>query len=321
MLLWDRLSLYWKVCLINGGVFTASAVILVVSPATVSPQVTPREMTVLSIGVAVILVANAMLLRSTLVPLDRIVARLDGFDVHRPGQRLPEDNAGITSSLAGSFNALLDRLEHERATSAARAIEAQERERRRVAQELHDEVGQRLTVVLLCLKRALDSTGEDAREEIVLAQDSARAGLEEVRRVAQGLRPGVLEDLGLTAALGAMANEVTARTHIPLERSFDSGVPPLPPDVELVIFRIAQEALTNAARHAGARHITLLLRQLTDTVQLLVRDDGQGSPQTPEREGIRGMRERALAVGAELQVRRTTAGTTVQLSIDMRTLA
>jgi two-component system, NarL family, sensor histidine kinase UhpB len=189
-------ALYWKVCLINGAVFVAATALLVVSPATVSHQVTARELAVLAAGLAVILATNALLLRSTLAPLDRLVQLVNGLDAGGLGHRLPDLGRGVAGRLARSFNDLLDRLESERATRSARELAAQEAERQRIAQELHDEVGQRLTVVLLGIRRALDKPPEESAEELQLVQENARTSLEEVRRVARGMRPGVLRISG-----------------------------------------------------------------------------------------------------------------------------
>ena len=204
--------LYWKVCLINGAVFVAATTLLVVSPATVSYRATGEELVVLAIGVAVILATNAALLYSSLAPVDRLIHRLDKFDTDAPGRRLPSQGSGVAARLTASFNDLLDRLEAERNSRLGRELAAQEAERRRIAQELHDEVGQRLTVVLLGVKRALDRVPSDAAEELRLVQENARQSLEEVRRVARGLRPGVLHDLGLVPALKAITDELTANT-------------------------------------------------------------------------------------------------------------
>jgi two-component system sensor histidine kinase UhpB len=151
-----NLPLYSKVCLINAAVFVAAATVLVISPATVSAQVTAGEVAVLSCGLIVIVAANALLLRGVLAPLDRLIQRMDRFSIGTPGERLPERGDPVAAWLARSFNALLERLEAERAEGNARALAAQENERRRIAQELHDEVGQSLTVVLLGTTRALD---------------------------------------------------------------------------------------------------------------------------------------------------------------------
>jgi two-component system sensor histidine kinase UhpB len=110
------------------------------------------------------------------------------------------------------FNAMLTRLELERARSNAAALAAQEAERRRIAQELHDEIGQGLTVVLLGLKQVVDRAPANLAEELRLVQDTARSSLDEVRKVARQLRPGELEELGLVSALAALATDLSTHT-------------------------------------------------------------------------------------------------------------
>ena len=294
--------LYVKVCLINGAVFAAALALLVVSPATVSYQVTAPELAVLAAGLAVIVATNAALLHSTLAPLDRLVQLLDTFEASEPGRRFPSRGGGVAARLAQSFNDLLDRLDAERATRNVRELAVQEAERQRIAQELHDEVGQRLTVVLLGIKRALNTAPAEAAEELRLVQDNARTSLEEVRRVARGLRPGVLEDLGLVPALRAMVHELMAQTPLDVRHRFDNELPPLTAEAELVIFRVAQEALTNVTRHANARRVEVSLIRRPGAVNLQVSDDGRGISPDAAGAGIRGMRERAIFVGGMLTV-------------------
>ncbi len=193
---------------------------------------------------------------------------------------------------------MLDRLEAERATSSARALSAQEAERRRVAQELHDEVGQTLTAVLLELKRVADQAPEPLREELRQVQEITRGSLDEIRRIARRLRPGVLEELGLVSALTALSTETPTPDGLTVRRQMGTDLPELDAEAELVIYRIAQEALTNTVRHAGASRLELSLRRSPCGVELLIRDDGRGLGDAPEGAGLRGMRERALLVGA-----------------------
>ena len=189
---------------------------------------------------------------------------------------LPEDGAGPVRGVARSVNGLLDRLEATRRAGNAQALAAQEAERHRIAQELHDEVGQRLTVVLLGLKQVETRAPADLAEELALVRESARAGLDDVRRVARRLRPGVLEDLGLKSALAALATDFSTNSTAAVRRSFAPGLPALSAEAELVVYRVAQEALTNAARHAEASSVELSLGRQGEAVVLEVRDDGRG---------------------------------------------
>jgi two-component system sensor histidine kinase UhpB len=297
-------SLFWRVCLINGAVFAVGTAVLAASPATVSAPVLATEALVLAVGLAAMLMANGVLLRATLSPLDRLRHLMENVDMLRPGQRLPDSGYGAVSELIASFNAMLARLEAERSASSAAALAAQEAERQRVAQELHDEVGQGLTAVLLGLQRVAVHVPSHLRHEVQLVQETARASLDEVRQVARRLRPGVLDDLGLISALTSLVTEHARLTGTDVRRTLGSALPALGTEAELVVHRVAQEALTNVARHAGAERVSVELTQTLpgDVVLLRITDNGRGVDGRPEGAGIRGMRERAMLIGATLTV-------------------
>lgn len=317
-LLW-RMPLYWRVCAINAVVFVLGTVALALAPVTVSTRVLASEAVVLAIGLTTILVVNALLLRSTLAPLDQAARLMERVDLQAPGERLPESGQGAVADLVKSFNAMLERLESERSASTARALAAQEAERHRIARELHDEVGQGLTAMLLGLKRAIDRAPEDVREDLMLVREAARGSLEEVRQVARRLRPGVLEDLGLLSALAASATDLSTHSRIHVQRGLAAGLPELGPEAELVVYRVAQEAMTNIARHSGADTAWLSLTRQGDAVALLVADNGRGARGRPEGTGIRGMRERARLVDGQLSVRpRPEGGTEVRLVVPVK---
>ncbi|GAB3831967.1 hypothetical protein GCM10027610_023280 [Dactylosporangium cerinum] len=143
-------------------------------------------------------------------------------------------------------------------------------------------------------------------------QESTRNGLDEIRRIARRLRPGVLEELGLTSALKALAAEFSTGG-LTVQHRLDH-CPDLGRDAELVLYRVAQECLTNTARHAGARRVRLVLARRSAAVgaavELCIRDDGRGLVGAPEGAGIRGMRERALLVGADLTIGPAAGGGT-----------
>jgi two-component system sensor histidine kinase UhpB len=302
-------SLFWRIFALNAVVLGAATALLLWAPVTVSVPVLLTEAIVLIGGLAVMLVANAALLRIGLAPLARLTRRMSTVDVLRPGERLAVSGHGGVPALLRAFNDMLDRLERERATSAARALSAQESERQRIARELHDEVGQSLTVVLMDLTRAVDhSVDPDLRAELVQAQETTRASLEEVRRLAHRLRPGVLEDLGLVSALTALTTELSDHTGLVVRRHFEAGLPRLDDQTELVLYRVAQESLTNVARHADATHVDVSLAARDESVVLRIQDDGRGIGLAHEGAGIRGMRERALLVGATLEIGSAPSG-------------
>lgn len=309
-------SLYWKVCLINGAVLCAATAVLLLSPARVSRQVVVSEAIVLVVGLALVLVVTALLLRSALAPVDRVIRAMDTVRLDGAGATLETAGDGPGARLARSYVAMLERLENERRSSSARALAAQEAERQRIARELHDQIGQSLTVVLLGLKQLEDRAPAELRTELELVRDSARTGLDDVRRVARELRPGVLDDLGLQAALAALATDVAAHGGPAVRRTFGPGLPELGHEVEVVVYRVAQEALTNVVRHAGAQRVELSLLRIGGEVVLEVADDGTGIPGgTPEGTGLLGMRDRAVLVGGVVEVASGRAGTTVRLRV------
>ncbi|MFI8998461.1 HAMP domain-containing sensor histidine kinase [Streptomyces sp. NPDC053542] len=313
------MSLFWRIFGLNAVVLGTATALLLWAPVTVSVPVVLTEAIILLSGLAVMLVANAVLLRLGLAPLDRLTRLMKTVDLLRPGQRLPAHGTGEIAELIRTFNAMLDRLENERAASSARVLLAQEDERRRIAQELHDEVGQSMTAILLGLKRSADKADVPLRDELQQAQEITRESLDEVRRLVRRLRPDVLEDLGLISALTALTTEFATHTGLRVLRRFTTDLPALDQETELVLYRVAQESLTNAARHAEADRVEVSLHHTDDTVRLTVSDDGRGTGVACEGAGIRGMRERALLVDATLDITsRPLAGTHVRLTVPVR---
>ncbi|MEV0458784.1 sensor histidine kinase [Catellatospora methionotrophica] len=304
------MSLFWRIFLLNAAVLVAATVVLLLGPVTVSTPVVLTEALVLAVGLALMLVANAALLRVGLAPLHRLSRAMATLDLLQPAPRpIASGHAGI-ADLIRAFNTMIDRLEAERATSTARALSAQEDERRRVARELHDEVGQSLTAVLLQLEQVARHAPAPLNAELRQVQETTRGGLDEIRRIARRLRPGVLEELGLASALKALITEVTGHTDLAVVHRLDSDLPPMDAETELVVYRVAQEGLTNAVRHARASRVELSLHRRPGEVLLRVADDGRGAADAAEGAGIRGMRERALLIGAQLEVVRSAAGGT-----------
>jgi two-component system sensor histidine kinase UhpB len=245
---------------------------------------------------------------------------MSSVDPDRPGRRLsgvdPLSSEG--QALADAFNAMLDRLENARREAARTALAAQEAERLRVARELHDEIGQTLTAVTIQAERAADGEPALASQALQRLADAVRDSLDEVRRVARELRPEALDDLGLVNALIALCNRVGAQNGPRVIRELQGNLPVLSPEVELVIYRVAQESLTNALRHSDARSVTVSLEADAETVTLGVADDGKGMPAQVAggTAGIAGMRERALLVGGRLWIESgPDRGTEVRLTI------
>lgn len=314
------MPLFWQVVATNFAVFFAGTLTLVLAPVTVSAQPEIAEAAVLAIGLVVIVAVNALLLRSVLHPLDQLTATMrEVSDLRTSGPRLREPDHGPVAALVQGFNEMIDRLEAERSTTTAMALAAQESERRRIARELHDQIGQSLTVVLLGLEQAQHRTTDArTRREVQSLQETTRQALEEVRRISQRLRPGVLEDLGLLNSLASLAGEFTETTGVPVTRGFGPGLPALDAQSELVVYRVAQEALTNVARHARADAVEVGVSRQGPALVLRVADNGVGRVRgAGERDGagIQGMRERAKLVGGSLDVRRRPGGGTELLLV------
>ncbi len=172
-----------------------------------------------------------------------------------------------------------------------------------------------MTAILLGLKRAADDAPAALREELHEVQEITRESLDEIRRLVRRLRPGVLDDLGLVSALTSLTEDFATHTGLQVSRHFDADLPALAPETELVLYRVAQESLTNVARHADAQRVTVALRHADDSVVLTVTDDGSGIEAPREGAGIRGMRERALLIGGSLEITPAPrTGTRVQLT-------
>jgi two-component system, NarL family, sensor histidine kinase UhpB len=315
----NSLPLFWRVFGTNAAVLTLAFLALVFAPVTVSVPPTAIELVVLAVGLVCLLALNLTLLRPAFRPLDELVETMRGHDPLSPGKRVRVSGGPAVVALAQTFNEMLDRLESERRESARRALLVQEGERQRIARELHDEVGQTLTGVMLQVEGLAGKIPEELREQLDELRETARHGTEEVRRIARRLRPEALEDLGLESALAALAAAIGDQAQLRIERRLEPGLP-LSQEQELVVYRIAQEALTNVARHADATEVQLHLERTNGRAILTVRDDGGGLPPGAFRssQGIRGMRERAMLIGAQLTIERPAAGgTEVQLSIPL----
>jgi two-component system sensor histidine kinase UhpB len=312
------MPLFWRVFATNAAILVIATLVLAVSPATISSPLALTEALVLVIGLSVMLVLNLLLLRRSFVPLERLTAVMQAVDPLRPGERIPVYGPDPeVAALTSAFNDMLDRLETERRESARRALAAQEAERLRIARELHDEIGQTLTAVVLELERAARLPPGQVQGDVTHAREAARASLDDLRRIARQLRPEALDDLGLVSALNALATAFSKRTGVKVERRL---VRPgaLSSEAELVIYRVAQESLTNVARHAHARTVELELSQREDMALLRLRDDGRGIEPSAlsSSSGIRGMRERAVLVGATLSIGPAAdGGTEVRLEV------
>lgn len=316
-------SLSWRVFAVNALVLVLSGavVVIVFSPGAISSPVATKELVILSLTLVAMLTVNRVLLRRELAPLERVTAAMRRADPLAPGERVEvPSRPSEASDLAVSFNAMAQRLEDERRASTDRALRAQEGERLRIAQELHDEVGQQLTAMLLQLTSLRRQSPEPLAPALGEVHGLARETLEDVRRVARDLRPEALDDLGLSSALAALGERLRAQAGLEVAHSLQPVLPALTEEEELVVYRVAQESLTNVVRHAGCDTATMSLGVNDEELVLEVADRGRGfDPGRVTANGLDGMRERALLVQAALDVRSAPGGgTTVRLALPLR---
>jgi len=210
-----------------------------------------------------------------------------------------------------------ERLRH----LSALILQAQEEERKRVARELHDDTAQLLTALLVRLNLLKDEVDPSLASHLAELRELVSAALEGVRRIAQALRPSALDHLGLTSALGAHVAEFSQRWGLPVHLRLGE-LPTLPPEVELALYRVAQEALSNVAKHAHASEAWLVLRCRGPRVILEVKDNGRGFSLSEvlgdgqKGLGIMGMQERLALIGGRLRLRsRPGRGTIVRAEV------
>jgi two-component system sensor histidine kinase UhpB len=274
------------------------------------------------LAVAVVALATSLLrLRRRLGPLERLIEEMEKVDLSRPGPLLPSsiDGFGETEEVERielAFLRMVRRLEAERRRAGSAALQAQEEERARVARDLHDEVNQSLTGLLLRLEAVREAAPPELEPELAETRTLANQAMRELLSLARQLRPTALDDLGLVAAIAGQVEQL-ARGDVAAGFEDEGDFSDLSDDAQLVVYRVAQEALSNAARHSGASQVEVRLRRLGDGgVELSVSDDGRGFAfdESERGLGIGGMRERALLIGATLTVEsRPGLGTTIRL--------
>ena len=281
---------------------------------------------ILAMALLLTFLLNTLLLRRRFEPLERLLAMMERVDLSRPGRRLELDTEmpGMTTDiqrLAATFNRMLERLERERRRSGEKVLQAQEEERMRIARDLHDEVNQALTALLLRIEAAAQDAPPALQAELAETKVLANRAMGELLDLARQLRPTALDDHGLVAALRTHVREQDRRGPAHVTFWADPALGDLPPDVQVVIYRVAQESLVNAARHSGATRIEVSVECRPGTVSLLVSDNGSGFAFAEEGKGLglSGMRERALLVGGKLEIdSRPGKGTTVRLEVPIR---
>jgi two-component system sensor histidine kinase UhpB len=295
--------------------------IVVLAPSRVSSFRADEEAAVLLVALLLVVAINVVLVRRLVGPVQALTALARRVDLTGCGERMPVSApTSEAGELALTFNEMLARLESERREATGRVLAGQEAERLRIAQELHDQVGQELTAVLLALARLESQVPVELRPDVTGVQEAVRGSLEEVRRIAIELRPEALDDLGLESALAVLCERFAERSGLQVALQLAPRLPELSPEVELVVYRVAQEALTNVARHSGAAEAELALTHNHGLLTLIVSDHGRGLPAGHAAgTGMRGMHERATLIGAQLSIDsdRTAGGCSVRLDVQL----
>ncbi len=275
------------------------------------------QFVVLATAISGSMLVNGWVLRRRFRSLEQLIDTMEQVNLSSDGLSAhdsPADSAEV-ARLTRAFNRMLLRLREERRLAGQAVLHAQEEERRRIAQDLHDEVNQALTAILLRLEATLQDAPPDLRHELNETKRLANQAMDELLQLARQLRPTALDDHGLIPALHTQVRDFGERTGIEADFHRRGAMPPLSGDQQLVIYRVAQESLSNVAQHSGAEKVHVELSFVGRTV-LRVRDDGCGfQTARPGGLGLSGMKERALLVGGQLAIHSGRGGTTVELTM------
>jgi two-component system sensor histidine kinase UhpB len=264
------------------------------------------QFALLAFTIILILLVNILMVRRRFSPLEELTDRIEAVDPAQPSEfEAPRAGVGTreVARLARSFQMLLARVEAERRRSGRLVLRTQEEERRRLARDLHDEVNQALTAILLRLEAASHAAPPELSDELGELKRLVNQAMEELLQLARQLRPTALDDHGLLPALATHVRRFAAQTGI--QTDFETrGEPDLSPDHEIAVYRVAQEALANVARHSDASHVKLKLDTSGEDIELRVVDDGRGFDWQQRRRGLGlgGMTERARLIGGELSI-------------------
>ena len=290
----------------------------------IQEQLLPRSLSILQVSQQIASLNSEELAKSN----QDLLARFSSLQSWLRSMLLAALAAGLLLSLLGSFYILhLERQGRERYLAladsrleleklSARILDIQEQERRSIARELHDEVGQTLEALLVELGRLakLAPADEQAmRERISSLKSLAENSVKTVRDIALLLRPSMLDDLGLIPALEWQAREVSRRGEMEVEVHSQMVSEQLPDEIKICVYRLVQEALNNAAAHASAKHARVSVREVTEKLEVEITDEGQGfDPQRMRGMGLLGMEERVKRLGGKLKIEsRAGHGTTI----------
>lgn len=342
-------TLLAQVLAVNAILVAVTALVAtLVAGKAIGAALDSHTLLLLFLAVASAALLNSILLRWRLEPVTKLIKKMEEADLSNNGWRAdpPRRAASEVRDLTTGFNRILDRLEAERQLAARRVLDAQEKERKRIAQDLHDEVNQALTGILLRIEAVMDQAPAELKDELRYTKTLTNQAMGELIALARQLRPPELEEHGLLPTLRAQTTEFERLTKAPTHFIVHDQLPALTAEEQVAIYRITQESLSNIARHAHASEVTVELFG-EDDLRLRIHDDGvglnssveggsteteigDGKPVSDTRYttsatavapqqtslGLSGMRERALLIGASLSIDSGDGqGTTVQLKL------
>jgi len=319
-----RAALLTQVLTVNTVVIIATVIAAIAVGSSLHEDETTgtRPLLVLAAAILLSILANNFVLRRRFAPLESLTRTMQRVDLAVPGTRAqPWDGESVdVARLRESFNVMLSRLETERIGAASAVLRAQEAERARLARDLHDEVNQALAAVSLRLAATAEGAPPEFAEELAETQRLASQAMQELLGLARELRPTALDDHGLVVALRTQVRMFGERWGIAAHFAADGTRPLLGEFEQIVAYRVVQEALSNAARHAQASRVKVTVSGChAAEVKVTVTDDGNGfdtSKLDDNRAGLAGMRERALLARARIDVRSAPGeGTTIQLTL------
>jgi two-component system sensor histidine kinase UhpB len=322
------LSLFYKVLIANAAIVMLGAIggTWLTLQLARDGQDRPALVVILAaVGVSISLAVNHLVLRAALQPVEALrqtadAVRAGNLEVRAAPVLFPDP---ALDRFRNTFNEMLDDLQRKRdqlRSHSSLVLIAQEEERKRIARDLHDGVAQDLTALLL---RVSTLRGINETDAVALRQLVAET-FDEVRRLARELRPSVLDDLGLPAALAAHVDDLRSTTRLDIQLSSPCQQCRLPREVEVAFYRIAQEALTNVLKHASAAHVRIAFDCSGPQARLSVTDDGRGfDPELARTSGhpglgLFGMEERAALVDGHLTIDSAPGrGTTVAVIVPL----
>lgn len=314
------IPLLYKVLVANALIVVIGAVAgTIVTSMTLRPDDEVRSAGLIAafvvIGGALSIIVNFIVLRAAFQPLDRLAEVAEAI---RTGNFSTRVRSSLFSDpqlarLADSFNETLDELERDRRQLrqlTSQVIHAQEEERKRIARELHDDTAQVLFAQLLTITAMKSSDDLSVKRAAETLESSTVEAIEGVRRLALELRPPALDDLGLREALADLAQRYAEQLDIPIGFQWNGPRERLPAELELVLYRIAQEAMTNVAKHSRARRADICVERQHGEMMLTIADDGRGlKPHAFANRDVRGlglgifgMAERTSLVGGNLRI-------------------